>query len=401
MATYPTRAATKETSLSHLKDCQIFVHSSFEECESAWRAATTDCACYAFQSFEWLSIWQATVGSAQDVTPFLVHLTDRAGRSLMILPLGIYRRDQLRVLQFLGGGMTDYHAPIVDRTFASEITPSEIADLWSDILRRLPAVDIVWFWNMPETIEGTRNPMVMLAGTRFVENAHAATLPDTFAAFKAARSNDFFKDTRRRERRLAKRGHVEVDVPDTVAGALELVRIMARQKSRRWHETGAMDAFARPGYLEFYEALTRAWLPTGNVHVCGLRVNGEIVATDWGLVFNKRFYSLMAGYEAGEWAQYSLGRILLINVVQWCIDQPKIDIFDLTVGEESYKRNWADHSLRVYEHLAARSAKGMLFVVTERLKTSLRRNPRIRAIRQRLKRKTVSRDTAGSGTATS
>ncbi len=374
------------------KGAQLSIYTSFDECEAVWRAAMTDCACYAFQSFEWQLTWQTTVGQAQNVAPYIVHLTDAAARTLMILPLGIYRRNRRRMLQFLGGGMTDYHAPVIDPTFARAVTPTDFARLWAGILKRLPSVDVVWLWNMPETIEGTKNPMVTLPGARFFENAYAAALPSSFAAFKSARSNDFFKDTRRRQRRLSKKGRVEIQVAHDVAEAVELVRIMATQKSRRWRETGGRDIFAQPGYLDFYETLTEKWFPSGNIHVCCLRVDGQTVATDWGLVYNRRFYSMMAGYEGGEWMQYSLGRILLGSVVEWCIEEPTIDIFDLTVGGEGYKRYWADHSLGIHEYLAAGSIKGVPFVVMERLKTSLRRNAKIRAIYDRLKRKSREHD---------
>jgi CelD/BcsL family acetyltransferase involved in cellulose biosynthesis len=312
----------------------------------------------------------------------------------MLLPLGIYRRHRLRLLQFLGGGITDYHAPIIDRTFAAAITQPEFARLWSAILKLLPPIDVVSFWNMPETIDGARNPMLFLAGVKFFENAHAATLPRTFDEFKSGRRNGYFKDTRRRQRRLAERGQVEIRVAANVADGVELVRIMARQKSRRWRETGARDMFGKPEYLAFYETLTKTWLPAGGVQVRGLKVDNQIIATDWGLLFKNRFYSLMAGYEGGEWRPYSPGRILLASAVEWCIAAGDIEVFDLTVGDESYKRDWADHALRMYDYWAARSAKGFVHVAAERVKALLRQNALVRSLRRRLKGIARKRDGA-------
>jgi hypothetical protein len=79
----------------------------------------------------------------------------------------------------------------------------------------------------------------------------------------------------------------------------------------------------------------------GSVHISCLQLNGRTLATHWGLVFKRRFYSLMSGYQAGEW-RYSVGRLLLENVVEWCISE-KINVFDLTVGDESYKFDWTDN----------------------------------------------------------
>ncbi len=377
--------ADEKTSNAALLDgIRLSIYPSLEASEALWKKAETDCACYAFQSFTWLSTWQETIGRAQGIVPLIVHLSDCTGRTLMILPLGIYRRGRLRILQFLGGGITDYHAPIIDRAFAARVGAVEFATLWKSVLKRLPPVDIVWIWHMPETIEGARNPMLALPGAAFLENAYAAALPPSFDEFKAGKSQDFFKDTRRRLRRLSKNGQTEIALPRDASEAVAWVRIMARQKSRRWRESGAADIFQQPEYLAFYEALTRTWFETDNVHVCCLRVDGTVIATDWGLVYNRRFYSMMAGYEE-EWAQYSPGRILLESVVEWCIGEPSVEIFDLTVGGEAYKKYWSDHSLAIYECLAAQSLKGLAAVTTERLKRRLLRNSQIRAVRRWMK----------------
>lgn len=378
------RAATEPTKPVSVNGVEIAVYHSFEACEALWQKAGHDCASFAFQSFTWLSVWQATIGVAQGVAPLIIHLSDCTDRTLMILPLGIYRRRGLRVLQFLGGGISDYHAPIIDRAYAAQVGAAEFAALWESILKRLPPVDVVWFWHMPETIEGARNPMLTLRGANFLENAYAAALPNSFDEFRARQSTDFFKDTRRRQRRLGKEGKVEIALPRNADEAAAWVRIMAAQKSRRWRATGTRDIFMRPEYLAFYEGVTRTWFATGNIHVCCLRVGEKVVATDWGLVYNRRFYSMMAGYEE-EWARYSPGRILLENVVEWCVAEPTIDIFDLTVGGETYKRYWSDHSLAIYEYLAAVTLRGLATVAIDRLKRRLQQSPQLRAARRWLK----------------
>src|SRR5437879_2963653 len=45
------------------------VYRSLGECEAVWRQAVADCACYAFQCFEWQSAFQATIGAAEKVAP--------------------------------------------------------------------------------------------------------------------------------------------------------------------------------------------------------------------------------------------------------------------------------------------------------------------------------------------
>ena len=363
---------------TRLDGTQLSIYQSFEECESLWRTAVETCSCFVFQTFEWHSTWYATIGRAEGVRAYIVRLADDTGRTLLILPLGIYRCKGLRFLCFLGGVVTDYNVALIDPEFASNISAMEFSTLWRRILDLLPRVDVVWLRRMPDTIEGARNPMITLAGTQHTENAHAALLPAELATFKARRSTKLFSDNRRRRRRLSEKGRIDVSIPVVPADAIETLETMARQKSRRWRESRGRDLFALPGYLQFYKTLTKTSFQSGRVHLSCLRLNGQMLATHWGLVFKRRFYWLMPGYQAGEWTRYSVGRLLLENVVEWCISE-QMNVFDLTVGDESFKFDWADHSLALYEHLDRRSLKGALFVAAYRIRVRLKQDPRIRS----------------------
>lgn len=92
-----------------------------------------------------------------------------------------------------------------------------------------------------------------------------------------------------------------------------------------------------------------------------LRIAGEIVATHLGALHDDRFYWLMSGYEAGDWNRYSVGRALLHALVEWCIDH-QVKTFDLTVGDEEYKRFWANSRLPLFELTRAVSGRGGLML---------------------------------------
>jgi CelD/BcsL family acetyltransferase involved in cellulose biosynthesis len=206
-------------------------------------------------------------------------------------------------------------------------------------------------------------------------------LPASFELFKASRSAKLFADGRRQRKRLSEIGAVRIEVAADAADAAPMLAAMTRQKSRRWLESGSRDLFAVPEYLAFYRKLTKYRLtgePSGaRVHVSSLSVGGEVIATHWGVVFRDRFYYLMPGYEAGSWARYSAGRLLLEDLVRRCIGEG-VRVFDLTVGDETYKRDWADHTLLLYEYLRPGTLRGSVFVAWRRLRERLKRNTRLR-----------------------
>jgi CelD/BcsL family acetyltransferase involved in cellulose biosynthesis len=369
---------------TRLEGATISVFRSIAAAEELWRRAAADCTGFVFQSFEWQAAYQATIGAAEGVAPCIVHVTDRSGAALLLLPLGLYRQGPLRILRFLGGAVTDYNAPLIAPGFADQITAPDFAALWHQIVDRLPRFDLFWFRRMPETIEGERNPMVGLPGAGHTRDAYAAHIPQTVEVFRAGRSPKLFSDGRRQRRRLAEKGEFHLELHLDGAAALDTVAAMARQKSRRYQESGVRDIFAELGYLDFYRSLTDGPMRLPGVHVSRLQVGDTTVATHWGAVHNRRLYWLMPGYEAGDWGRYSCGRLLLESAFEWCIENG-MRVLDLTVGDERYKLDWADHSLALYECIGARSRKGAVYVGYQRAREALKQNERLRTMAQRVR----------------
>src|SRR5438552_1975970 len=65
---------------------RIAVYRSLAECEVLWRDAATQCAGFVFQTFDWQSAYQATIGAAEGVQPLIVQVTSASAQTLMLLP---------------------------------------------------------------------------------------------------------------------------------------------------------------------------------------------------------------------------------------------------------------------------------------------------------------------------
>lgn len=335
----------------------ITVFGSFAEAEAVWRAAQADCACFGFQTFEWLSAWQETIGAAEHVEPYIVHLADGNGRTLMLLPLGIRRRHGFRLLGFLGHTVSDYHAPLIRADFAAGLDPHGLAVILRRVARLLPPADLIAFDKMPEQIADSPNPFIRLPGASHEWNAYSARLPASFETFRKRRSAAFFADTFRRLRRLS--GEVaepEFRQAGTVAAGLQILGALVRQKTQRGHAL-----VARPECLAFYRMMTERHLDSGLVSVSAFEAGGAIVATHWGMVFRKRFYYLLLACEFDRWVRYSVGRLLLLRLVQDSIGRG-VEVFDLTIGNETYKRFWADRITPLYAYRHALSSRGRLYL---------------------------------------
>ncbi|MCK1640537.1 GNAT family N-acetyltransferase [Bradyrhizobium sp. 157] len=361
----------------------IAVFHSFGQAEAEWRKAQDHCDCYGFQTFDWLSTWHETIGIVERIVPQIVRVADADGSTLMLLPLGIQRRLGLSHLVFLGGGTTDYNAPIIRADFAASLDPDAADALIARILKQLPDVDVVALDRMPVVIDGVANALAHLRGAEHVSNAWVATLGETFADFKKRRSAKFFKKAAGMQRRLAEMGATELCLADTPEAVADIMQAFVRQKRRRLQEIGSPDLFARPGHLRFYKAMAERHRDTGFIQLSALRVGETIVATHWGMVFRNRIYWLMPTYETGEWARLSVGRLLMQRLVEWGIAR-RIKYFDLTIGDEEYKRLWADHTMPLHACVRGVTVRGKVYqairLTVGHLKALVARSERLRSI---------------------
>ena len=377
-----------------LQDLRITVFHSFDEARQRWREAEEECTCYLFQTYEWLSVWNAEIGSQQGLEPLIVRVADGADKTLLILPLAVMRFSRCRVLVFMGDRVTDYNAPMLRAEPREQRATVAIRELWVEILRRLPKLDVIYLRRMPETVEGVPNPMLGLSGVRHTDDAHAATpLPTDFETFKKSRSSRFFADTRRKRRRLSEIGKVRFEIVSAREELADTVERMLAQKQRRSardenREAATKEWIPDPGSQlkgAFFRAISCASFRFGAMHVSRLRVEAETVATHVGALYRNRFYWLMPGYEGEKWARYSAGRILLESLVEWCIEN-EVKTVDLTVGDEEYKRHWANGTMALYELRTALTWKGHLTFLWWRIVERARRDRRLRSIVLPLKR---------------
>jgi len=364
--------------IAAMDDLRIDIIDNLAEIEAVWRLASTELAGYVFQSFDWLAVWNATVGVSQGIAPVLVHVADAGARTMMLIPLGIRRFHGCRVLGFLGGEESDYKAPLIDRTFATLCSAADFAKLWTIILRRLPPFDIVSFSAMPETIVDVPNPFVTLHGSAHTGYSYAATpLPDSFETYRQAHKSALFRKAARLLRDGAGQGTVRLERVADPAEMLETLDLTLAWKRKRYG-----DDCMSPGVERFYRQILRPRRMAVTPFVARLWIEDAIVATEIGMVQGNRFYGLLTAYESGSWARLSPGRLLMAEIVRWCIGEG-LETFDLTRGDEDYKKDFTDTqtSLLACSQGASRKGRVVLFglAVTTRVYRWALNNPRLHA----------------------
>jgi CelD/BcsL family acetyltransferase involved in cellulose biosynthesis len=342
----------------------LSVHGDLAAIEEEWRTFERTAASTAFQSFDWLARWQRHIGNRQGTRPAVVLGRHANGALLFILPLALERRRLVRQLRWLGGDLCDYHAPLLTKGLRAHLGADGFAPLWHDILALLRTsprfrFDLIDLQQMPETVGGEPNPFVDLNVTLHPSGAHIARLAGDWEKFYASkRSSANRKVERKKLKQMAERGEIAFADANDGLDAAHTMDVLIAQKGRALTRMGVENFLARPGYREFFLDLATDPALAGFVHVGHMTVGSTIAATSFGLIHGGCYYLMLSSYDDGELAKFGPGRAHLHELLRRAIGRG-LGYFDFTVGDESYKREWSDVELRLYDHTAAATMRGL------------------------------------------
>ena len=356
----------------------IKIHSRFDDAlKHAWCDHEGVAELFGFQTHNWLKHWYGLIGKPiygiQIQIVFLYH----EGKIAAIFPLGIRTLATVRILEWLGGVQTDYHAPILSSNWT--LSESEFVNCWKEVLRYLPSVDVVHLRRQPMMIGHLGNPFHKLDNLLCDGESFLLNLPESYETLCKRRAiKRVLSDSRRQRRRLADFGRVEFSINSGSQMSAPVVQELINMKRQRYKEQGSRDHLKRSSVQKFYEEFKTNIGDGGKVYVGTLKVNAEIVAAHWGMVYRNRFYYLLPAFKGGKWKKFSVGRLLLENLLEWSINHG-LSIFDFTIGAEEYKRTWCDSKVTLFQTVKGMSWKGEIYSALCRLYGLLKKYKRANA----------------------
>ena len=193
--------------------------------------------------------------------------------------------------------------------------------------------------------------------------------------YKSKRGKKTRHNDRRKRKKLEAIGRLEVLFAGTTDDIDRLVTAMLHQKRDYARNLRKTNVLEQPGYHDFLCERAEAGLDDGTTVLCGIELNGEILAVQWGAVHRRRLYSIVASYDSGSLSNLSPGEILLHELFRWCFENG-IETFDFTFGDEPYKQAWCENRMVLYHGLIPATAWGLVPVGT--LKSTIKLKHRIR-----------------------
>ena len=221
------------------------------------------------------------------------------------------------------------------------------------------------------TVGGQPNPFVGLGVARNPNGAFSTQLSGTWDTFYAAKRSSA---TRRRDRtklkKLSEIGEVALVEPRAADERAATLETLMTQKGKAFAAMGVANIFERPGHREFYRSLVANESMQDQVHVSRLDVGSATAAVNVALVFRGSYYHLLASYFDGEVARFGPGAAHLHHLMRHAISRG-YQVFDFTIGDEPYKRDWSDTEIRLFDHVSAVTLRGWPAALQDRKSTRL------------------------------
>jgi CelD/BcsL family acetyltransferase involved in cellulose biosynthesis len=353
----------------------LSLHDDLASIEKEWRAFEERADCTVFQTFDWLSTWMRHLGCREGVKPVIV-IGRHQGAILFVMPFALDATG--RTLGWLDNG------PLLAGDFSRHVSPAQFLQIWRQVKRLLRSRlghDLIDLEKMPETIGEQRNPFCALHVTPHMNNAYLSALGTDWETYYAGkRSSATRRSDRKKQRRLSEHGEVKFLTAanrDDIARTLDA---LIEEKTVSYAKLGVDNMFERPGYRDFFLDLATGPQSGRLTHLSHIQVGDAIAAANFGLVFRGSYNYLLAGYDDGELARFGPGSIQLLEMMRYAIEQG-IKVFDFTIGDEPYKREWCDSELHLYDYVAPTTMRGFVvaapMLAKRVLKRQIRQSPRV------------------------
>jgi CelD/BcsL family acetyltransferase involved in cellulose biosynthesis len=282
-----------------------------------------------FQSPEWLIPWWRHLGYDELFCVALWH-----GQTLVgLVPLAITNQGTERTVLLLGTGVTDYLDGLWDPAYEEEAIKVFVTHLTAQHFRW----DVCDFQELRPSSPLLKDCEILSHFSEEIliqENCPVLSLQES-AGKKPLLSR--LKDYRYFLRKIEKLGRVQFLSPENSSLA-ELLESLFRLHRARWAAKGCFGVLADRPIQFFHAEASVGLLQRGLLRLCGLRLEGRIVAIFYGFADKTRIYFYLGGFDPSL-EHLSLGTIMVGHVIEEALHEG-VQEFDFLRGQENYKYKW-------------------------------------------------------------
>lgn len=349
------------TSITDLKSHRISWGSILEEKENT----------NPFIEWDWINCWWKHYGHKYELC---VLEMKRNGKTIGYFPLVKEKKKFFSLYTFMGKGKANY-MDIISSTSDYEAVFDE-GIKWLSNQKEKMIIDIYGIYAGPLEQQKITD-LIQKAGMYFF---HEDT-PSPAIEFSGIETDLFLKKRSkkhgmdRKERKLKKQGRLYVKK----INAKEIEPIFLLHK-KRWMGRRDTSGFSLPENRDFFRELAQINSNTVNTDIDGLYFEDKLIAFYYGFQTRGRYLFYIPSHD-DDFAIFSPGRLLLKEKVLDCMNQ-EFETFDLSIGYESYKSDWANRTFYVHNYLIGKGngfskLKFWALKTNRLLKSKMKKNKKI------------------------
>ncbi|MBL8576296.1 MAG: GNAT family N-acetyltransferase [Mesorhizobium sp.] len=316
----------------------------------------------------WLEEWIANVSPDGFLTTI-----DCEGAPACALALEIVKSGPFHIARFIGGSHANGNFPVSARSFLGSGT-LDMAALVSAIRSQRPRVDALVLERLLPDLEGLANP---LGTIEHVTSPNVALAVDLNGGFEALLERASGKRKRKKRRAQLRKyeaagGFRRIEASTTVE-VDRLLDAFFAMKAGRFQKMGISNVFGDVEIQNFFRSLFRDALlePTPPFQLHALEVGGKLRAVTASSLRGKRIICDFAAIAEDDLISTSPGEFLFFENLQAAC-AAGFEIYDFSVGDEPYKRQWCDIETNHFDIVLPVSPKGRLLAVALKSQASVK-----------------------------
>ncbi|WP_315919760.1 GNAT family N-acetyltransferase [Mesorhizobium sp. SP-1A] len=320
---------------------------------------------------------------------------ETGGRPALALALEVERAGPFRIARFMGGRHANGNFAPADADWLANVECSHVRTLFEAIGKARPDVDLIALQRLLPEMDGSRNPFATMPGFASPNISLAVDLAGGFDAVLARTSG---KRKRKKNRSQRRKFEAAGGFRRIRAGSTEEVRALLdtffAMKEARFRRMGIANVFSEQPVRDFFRALFAGALdqkePPFVLH--GLEVGGKLRAVTGSSRCGNRLICEFGSISEDELAGASPGDFLFFaNIEEACAEG--LQVYDFSVGDEPYKRQWCDLETQHRDVLVPLTAKGraLAFMLQKnaQLTSFVKNSPAVWKLTKRLRRRTA------------
>ena len=330
-----------------------------DELESLWNDLLNKSNHTVYQTFGINKIWYNTIGRRSKNIDLSIFVFFDSARIVAIAPMLIKTKFKfISQLNFLGEGIFDYQMIVNENNIKNNLN-----DFIFNSIKSNSKIDLIFMSNVPGFLKENSIDYKLHMKLNRVNKILMLELPDSYEIFFDKLKSSIRGDSKRQIKKIKKFGDSKYKIinQDDKFFIDKLISF----KRIRYKNTNVYDIFNIPGYFDFFQDMFKS-KNFKFTHCSTLNIGNEPISFHLGFVYQNKYYYYFPSFNQEKWGKYSPSRLHMLNLIEEAISN-KINVFDFTIGNEKYKKYFANMSSETYNYELGVSVLGKLYLVTLKL----------------------------------